>query len=740
MEISKNINSKVNLNNLYSPKEIEDIKKIIPKLNILINSNINKNNRNPINSYFAKNKTERKISRPNYIDRNEFIELILEKAKLQFKQENNIVLSKSISFIIEEMQKNSNEPKKLRKNKFSKLTNNSNTMNYNYNKKLIERNILTQKNSPSKNPFFENINTSSKRDYSSRSHSKKFSNDYFPYSKKKLKYNKYRIMNNTVNNSINKKFLDIGIDNYRIKSLKGSSIINNFITFSNTTQTISTTSNSNLKLNKDNILDDLSISNNIIYNTSRISKLNSLNRICRKNKSLLSNKIQIHISNIKRTKTKISHYKNTSKYSNNEKSFNHVKNNLTEFEFQNNYNTNTNFLCNRIKKIERIKTDNILDNKSKNYNKKSIKKQKIFIKNTKKDISHIFNKELLQLNIKNNSIIESKDFDVFEFDNRVGKENTLLLIGNYIFVKYSFSTIINEDKFNNWCRKIAIGYTRRNPYHSDLHAADVAQTCFIYMQYGQVNDIVKFNKVSFCSLFLSCICHDYKHPGVNNDFLKETKNELAIRYNDLSILENMHISETFKLINQNNDCNIFSGVDSNTYKEIRQKMIACVLSTDMTDHSNHITFMKNIIERKKNKKIINNDNQKYMDLIIHAADISNPTKPYHIYFKWAKLVLEEFFEQGDREKTLGIPCSNDRKKVKLNLSQMSFIDYVVGPFISLYVKIFPKLKFLQDNIIINKEKFANYCEDEKSSKKKLKTNNKIKKINLKDSKIKEENK
>ena len=599
MEISQNINSKVNLNNLYSPKEIEDIKKIIPQLNTLIVSNTNKNNRNPINSYFAKNRTERKTSRQNYIDRNEFIELILEKAKLQFKQENNIVLSKSISFIIEEMQKKSNEPKKLRKNKFSKLTNNSNTINNNHNKKLIERNILTQKNSPSKNPFFENINTSSKRDYSSRSHSKKFSNDYFPYSKKKLKYNKYRIMNNTVNNSINKKFLDIGIDNYRIKSLKGSSIINNFITFSNTTQTISTTSNSNLKLNKDNILDDLSISNNNIYNTSRISKLNSLNRICKNNKSLLSNKIQIHISNIKRTKTKISHYKNTSKYSNNEKSFNHVKNNLTEFEFQNNYNTNTNFLCNRIKKIERIKTDNIFDNKSKNYNKKSIKKQKIFIKNTKKDISHIFNKELLQLNIKNNSIIESKEFDVFEFDNRVGKENTLLLIGNYIFVKYSFSTIINEDKFNNWCRKIALGYTRRNPYHSDLHAADVAQTCFIYMQYGQVNDIVKFNKVSLCSLFLSCICHDYKHPGVNNDFLKETKNELAIRYNDLSILENMHISETFKLINQNNDCNIFSGVDSNTYKEIRQKMIACVLSTDMTDHSNHITFMKNIIERKK---------------------------------------------------------------------------------------------------------------------------------------------
>ena len=169
----------------------------------------------------------------------------------------------------------------------------------------------------------------------------------------------------------------------------------------------------------------------------------------------------------------------------------------------------------------------------------------------------------------------------------IGKENTLLSIGNYIYMKFFFSSIINEDKFNNWCKKLAEGYTRRNPYHSDLHAADVAQTCLIYIQYGQLIDITKLNKVSICTIFLSCLCHDFKHPGVNNNFLKETKNELAIRYNDLSILENMHISETFRLINQNNDCNIFLGVDSNIYKDMRKKMISCVLSTDMTFHSKH---------------------------------------------------------------------------------------------------------------------------------------------------------
>jgi cAMP-specific phosphodiesterase 4 len=33
-----------------------------------------------------------------------------------------------------------------------------------------------------------------------------------------------------------------------------------------------------------------------------------------------------------------------------------------------------------------------------------------------------------------------------------------------------------------------------------------------------------------------------------------------------------------------------------------------------------------------------------MDSILHAADISNPFKPFHIYDVWCKKVLEEFWQ------------------------------------------------------------------------------------------------
>ena len=39
--------------------------------------------------------------------------------------------------------------------------------------------------------------------------------------------------------------------------------------------------------------------------------------------------------------------------------------------------------------------------------------------------------------------------------------------------------------------------------------------------------------------------------------------------------------------------------------------------------------------------------------LLHAADISNPAKQWEISKKWSDLVVQEFYEQGDREKAEG---------------------------------------------------------------------------------------
>ena len=365
-----------------------------------------------------------------------------------------------------------------------------------------------------------------------------------------------------------------------------------------------------------------------------------------------------------------------------------------------------------------LKTKTEYPNRNKSNGK--ILKEKILFKETKeyevtKDISSSNNTTIILNEINLDTFnIDDKDFDIFEFDKKVGKENTLSLIGNYIFKYFSFEEILNQTKYKNWCQKISEGYNRNNSYHTDLHAADIVHTSFIYFKEGLINEIIKLDKSSICALFLSCICHDYKHPGLNNNYLMETNNSIAIRYNDISILENMHISETFKLILSDKNCNIFDNLEKQKYKKIRKQMISCVLGTDMSNHKHSLDFMNKCLN--ENNHIIENDNQEYMNLIVHSADISNPTKKFEIYYKWAELVVEEFYQQGDREKELGLNCSCDRNKVTLFKSQLGFIDFVEKPFYGLFVKLFPKLNFLEENLNKNRERIK-LLEDENNKNK-----------------------
>lgn len=671
---SKKSSLKINLSNIYTEKEIESMKKVFPKLSSLITT---------LPSISTKRPTTNVTKSDKYVDRDQFVNLLKEKMMNSLKKEDSEIIAKSFSYIFND----DNEPKKQIKNKGNtgisgNLTKNPISMKVSA-KSKINGDIVFFQQRPKKKSFYEK---------------KTRNKNNFPIMKKSIKLD-VNTISNTMRNKFGKKYIDIKYDNdpsdFRIKNIKSNSIINNFITFSNMPQ-------------PEQI---------IVYGNNSSNSRKSTFSTHSNNMNPKSAKKKIHPFNI------ISNRFATDK----SKNKNYIKKYNTRRSQENKYSINF------MKKMEKIKTEvnlskrktTILKNKRQsditkilktrinlanitNMNnstqvQKKVKVQMFTNPNTKES------ETIRNINIISNKSIEEKDFDIFNFESKVGMENTLYLIGSYIYKKFDFSKIIKEKKFVNWAKKIASGYSRLNPYHTDLHAADVAQTCFLILLQEGVKETSKVDNVDICSLILSCMCHDYKHGGLNNNFLRLTKDKLAIRYNDISILENMHISQTFKLINTNKECNIFFGVNNATYEKMRKKMIACVLSTDMFYHSKHVEFMKDIIAKKNIKQ---EDNQQFMNLLIHSADVSNPTKPFGIYLKWAKLVFEEFCQQGDKEKALGLVCTCDRNTVKLNANQIGFIDYVVEGFVSSFVQIFPSLKFLHDNLVTNREKFVNYKEED----------------------------
>ena len=344
---------------------------------------------------------------------------------------------------------------------------------------------------------------------------------------------------------------------------------------------------------------------------------------------------------------------------------------------------------------------------------------------------------IMNMNKINENLLDFKspNFDIFKLENKVGKENILPVTSTYIFVSLNLFSIIDYTKFENFIFRVANGYIRENPYHTDLHAADVVQSLLLYVIYGNLQKLLELNQIDLISIFIAAGMHDLGHPGYTNNFLINTKNDLAIRYNDQSVLESYHVSEGFNIILKKEGCNIFENLSNQDYKICRKRIILCVLATDMTLHNKEFQFLKMKIETfgikngENFEKIFEgldpvttyNLKQDFLNVLIHSADVSNPSKPLNIYKQWAKRCVDEFFRQGDMEKKLGMPVSFncDRETVTLAQSQLGFIDAIVFPLFSVLVEFFENLDFTVENLKKNREYFKEIKESNEKEKNKL---------------------
>ncbi|XP_041425181.1 cAMP-specific 3',5'-cyclic phosphodiesterase 4D isoform X3 [Xenopus laevis] len=221
-------------------------------------------------------------------------------------------------------------------------------------------------------------------------------------------------------------------------------------------------------------------------------------------------------------------------------------------------------------------------------------------------------------------------------------------------------------------------------YHNNIHAADVAQSTHVLLSSPALEAV--FTDLEILAAIFASAIHDVDHPGVSNQFLINTNSELALMYNDSSVLENHHLAVGFKLLQEEN-CDIFQNLTKKQRQLLRKMVIDIVLATDMSKHMNLLADLKTMVETKKvtSSGVLLLDN--YSDRIqvlqnmVHCADLSNPTKPLPIYRHWTDRIMEEFFRQGDRERERGMEISPmcDKHNASVEKSQVGFIDYIVHP-------------------------------------------------------------
>nr|XP_056707922.1 cGMP-inhibited 3',5'-cyclic phosphodiesterase 3B [Euleptes europaea] len=192
------------------------------------------------------------------------------------------------------------------------------------------------------------------------------------------------------------------------------------------------------------------------------------------------------------------------------------------------------------------------------------------------------------------------------------------------------------------------------------------------------------------ALYVAAAMHDYDHPGRTNAFLVATNAPQAVLYNDRSVLENHHAASAWSLFLSLPEYNFLPCLDHVQFKRFRFLVIEAILATDLKKHFDFLAeFNAKQVNDVSNHGIEwNNESDRLLvcQVCIKLADINGPGKARDLHLKWTEGIVNEFYEQGDEEASLGLPISPfmDRHSPQLAKLQESFITHIVGPLCNSY--------------------------------------------------------
>lgn len=124
-------------------------------------------------------------------------------------------------------------------------------------------------------------------------------------------------------------------------------------------------------------------------------------------------------------------------------------------------------------------------------------------------------------------------FDVFDYADTVGRENLMRQIVLSVFNFNQLIKLLKSSCLINFTESLRKGYSSEKfaYYHNDFHSCDVAQGMLDMFNTGKLDEIAELSNLDVLSTLFAAIIHDFKHPGLNNGFLINTQNEIAIIYN-----------------------------------------------------------------------------------------------------------------------------------------------------------------------------------------------------------------
>ncbi|CRK92094.1 CLUMA_CG005663, isoform A [Clunio marinus] len=213
-------------------------------------------------------------------------------------------------------------------------------------------------------------------------------------------------------------------------------------------------------------------------------------------------------------------------------------------------------------------------------------------------------------------------------------------------------------------------------------------------------------------LLVACLCHDLDHRGTNNAFQLKTDSPLAILYTT-STMEHHHFDQCVMILNSEGN-NIFQALSPEDYRYVMNVVESAILSTDLAMYFKKRDKFLELIDNGEFDWQSDEKKELLCGMMMTACDVSAIAKPWEVQHSIAKLVADEFFDQGDLEKlqlnTKPIAMMDRERKDELPKMQVGFIDVICMPLYKVLSETFPWISPLYEGTVENRKHWQDLAE------------------------------
>ena len=257
----------------------------------------------------------------------------------------------------------------------------------------------------------------------------------------------------------------------------------------------------------------------------------------------------------------------------------------------------------------------------------------------------------------------------------------------------------NPKSLKRFLLAVSLNYCPGNPYHNLHHVVDVLQCCYYWLHELLPELLRSLPRDWIMAIALACLCHDLGHGSFGNAFLCRSGHPLTAMFGARSVLEHQHAMLLCALLRQPSLDPLW-GLDSAVKLIIRERVVECIMATDMSTHFEFIQRFR--------QSGAQDDPLLVAVALVKCSDISNVCRPFPVALQWGHALLSEFLHQGDYERLLGLPLGplNDRGALDVAAGQQEFLAKVAGPLYEAFGEKFPGIQPILTQMRQNQQEWS----------------------------------